>query len=138
MFTMDCDLTASPVKILLVDDEPSAQLELTALLSKLGDVHTADTGEAALAQLEQLKPDIILLDIEMPRMDGFEVATHVRHDSRLQDVPIIMITSRTGEKHRERAFDIGVNCYMGKPFQENELLSTIRELLGELQETDNG
>jgi len=77
----------------------------------------------------------MLLDIEMPRMDGFEVATHVRHEERLKDVPIIMITSRTGEKHRERAFDIGVNCYMGKPFQEGELLSTIQDLLGESRET---
>jgi len=67
-------------------------------------------------------------------MDGFEVATHMRHDDRLRAVPIIMITSRTGEKHRERAFDIGVNAYMGKPFQENELLSTLRELLGETGE----
>ena len=74
---------------------------------------------------------MILLDIEMPRMDGFEVATQVRFNSRLQHIPIIMITSRTGEKHRERALEIGVNDYMGKPFQEKELLEKIQRLLGE-------
>jgi chemosensory pili system protein ChpA (sensor histidine kinase/response regulator) len=83
----------------------------------------------AIASLEDVRPDIILLDIEMPRMDGFEMATLVRHNPKLEGLPIIMITSRTGEKHRERAFQIGVNCYMGKPFQEEQLLETIAELL---------
>jgi chemosensory pili system protein ChpA (sensor histidine kinase/response regulator) len=63
-------------------------------------------------------------------MDGFEVATRVRHTSRLEKMPIIMITSRTGDKHRERALSLGVNRYMGKPFQEAELLETIIELGG--------
>ncbi len=67
----------------------------------------------------------------MPRMDGFEAATQVRHNSRLKQIPIIMITSRTGEKHRERALEIGVNDYMGKPFQEKELLDKMQKLLGE-------
>ncbi|KZY28078.1 hybrid sensor histidine kinase/response regulator [Alcanivorax sp. HI0044] len=125
--------------VMVTDDSVTVRKVTTRLLERNGyEVVTAKDGIDAIAKLEDIRPDVMLLDIEMPRMDGFEVATHVRHDSRLQDVPIIMITSRTGEKHRERAFDIGVNCYMGKPFQENELLSTIRELLGELQETDNG
>jgi len=64
-------------------------------------------------------------------MDGFEVATQVRHSKRLQHIPIIMITSRTGEKHRERALEIGVNDYMGKPFQEQELLNKIQHILGQ-------
>src|SRR5690606_37193202 len=82
------------------------------------------------AQLQDHRPDIILLDIEMPRMDGFEVASFVRHDENLKDTPICMITSRTGEKHRERALAIGVNEYLGKPFQESELLETIKRLTG--------
>ena len=124
--------------VMVTDDSVTVRKVTTRLLERNGyEVVTAKDGMDAIAKLEDIRPDVMLLDIEMPRMDGFEVATHVRHDSRLQDVPIIMITSRTGEKHRERAFDIGVNCYMGKPFQENELLSTIRELLGELQETGN-
>jgi len=70
-----------------------------------------------------------LLDVEMPRMDGFELATAMRNDERLKDVPIIMITSRTGDKHRDRALSIGVNKYMGKPYQEHELMSNIETLL---------
>jgi len=97
------------------------------------EVVLAKDGVDAITQLQEIKPDVMLLDIEMPRMDGFEVATLVRHDDRLQNLPIIMITSRTGEKHKQRAMDIGVNRYMGKPFQENQLLQTIEELLGETQ-----
>src|SRR5690606_38683368 len=76
-------------------------------------------------------PDLMLLDIEMPRMDGYELATAMKADPRLRDVPIIMITSRTGEKHRQRAMEIGVNRYLGKPYQEPELLRNVFELLAQ-------
>jgi len=100
------------------------------LLERNGmNVLTAKDGVDAIAQLQERKPDIMLLDIEMPRMDGFEVATLVRHDERLQDLPIIMITSRSGSKHRERAMAIGVNEYLGKPYQESLLLETIQQLV---------
>ena len=125
---------AAPL-IMVVDDSVTVRKVTGRLLERSGfEVITAKDGIDAIATLEEKTPDAMLLDIEMPRMDGFEVATHMRHDDRLRAVPIIMITSRTGEKHRERAFDIGVNAYMGKPFQENELLSTLRELLGETGE----
>ena len=90
---------------------------------------TAKDGVDAITMLQEHRPDIILLDVEMPRMDGFEVATLVRHDERLKDIPIIMITSRTGEKHRQRAMAIGVNEYLGKPYQESLLLETINKLV---------
>ena len=90
----------------------------------------AKDGIDAIEVLQDMTPDMILLDIEMPRMDGFEVATQVRYNKRLKHIPIIMITSRTGEKHRERALEIGVNDYMGKPFQEQELLNKIQSILG--------
>ena len=77
------------------------------------------------------KPDIILLDIEMPRMDGYEFASHVRNDERVADVPIIMITSRVGDKHRARAIELGVNDYLGKPYQDAQLLEAIARLLEE-------
>ena len=72
----------------------------------------------------------MLLDIEMPRMDGFEVARRVKGNEELKNIPIIMITSRTGEKHRDRAFALGVEQYLGKPYQEETLLETISELIG--------
>jgi chemosensory pili system protein ChpA (sensor histidine kinase/response regulator) len=71
----------------------------------------------------------VLLDIEMPRMDGYGVATHMRADPRLKKVPIAMITSRMGEKHRAHALDIGVDEYLGKPYQESQLLEVIANLV---------
>ncbi|MCK0536820.1 Hpt domain-containing protein [Alcanivorax quisquiliarum] len=122
--------------VMVTDDSVTVRKVTTRLLERNGyEVITAKDGMDAIAMLEEQRPDLMLLDIEMPRMDGFEVAMHVRHDNRLEDVPIIMITSRTGEKHRDRAFDIGVNAYMGKPFQENELLATIAELLAQARDT---
>jgi chemosensory pili system protein ChpA (sensor histidine kinase/response regulator) len=116
--------------VMVVDDSVTVRKVTSRLLERHGyEVLLAKDGMDAIAKLEDQKPDIMLLDIEMPRMDGFEVASLVRHNPNLEDLPIIMITSRTGEKHRERAFQIGVNCYMGKPFQEEQLLETIAELL---------
>ena len=71
-----------------------------------------------------------MLDIEMPRMDGFEFATHVRQNSDVPNVPIVMVTSRTGDKHRERAGQIGVQGYLGKPYREDILMETLNSLLG--------
>ncbi len=116
--------------VMVVDDSVTVRKVTSRLLERHGyDVLLAKDGMDAIAKLEDARPDIMLLDIEMPRMDGFEVASLVRHNPNLEDLPIIMITSRTGEKHRERAFQIGVNAYMGKPFQEEQLLETIGELL---------
>ncbi|KAA1172749.1 response regulator [Marinobacter salinexigens] len=115
--------------VMVVDDSVTVRKVTSRLLERNGmEVITAKDGLDAVAQLQDHKPDIILLDIEMPRMDGFEVASFVRHDDNLRDTPICMITSRTGEKHRERAMAIGVNEYLGKPFQETELLETIERL----------
>jgi chemosensory pili system protein ChpA (sensor histidine kinase/response regulator) len=92
-------------------------------------VMTAKDGVDAMEMLQEHKPDVILLDIEMPRMDGYELASYVRNDARLGDVPILMITSRVGEKHRARAIEIGVNDYLGKPYQETQLLDAIEPLV---------
>ena len=116
--------------VMVVDDSITVRKVTTRLLERHGmNVLTAKDGMDAIAQLQETKPDIMLLDIEMPRMDGFEVATLVRHDEFLKDLPIIMITSRTGEKHRERAMAIGVNDYLGKPYQETVLLEAIHKLI---------
>ncbi len=122
-------LEQRPTMVMVVDDSVTVRKVTTRLLERNGmEVVTAKDGVDAIAQLQDHKPDVMLLDIEMPRMDGFEVASLVRHDENLKNVPICMITSRTGQKHRERAMSIGVNEYLGKPFQEKELLSTIEKL----------
>ncbi len=80
--------------------------------------------------LTEQVPDVILLDIEMPRMDGFEFTKAIKRDPNFRDIPIIMITSRTAEKHRNRAAELGVDLYLGKPYQEEELLKHLREMTG--------
>lgn len=116
--------------IMIVDDSVTVRKVTTRLLERQGyDVITAKDGVDAMEKLETARPDLMLLDIEMPRMDGFEVTTLVRRHELHYQLPIIMITSRTGEKHRERALSLGVTQYMGKPYQEVELLDSIRRLL---------
>lgn len=117
--------------VMVVDDSITMRKVTGRVLERHDyEVSTAKDGVDALEKLhEQRVPDLMLLDIEMPRMDGYELAEHMKADPRLRDVPIIMITSRTGEKHRQRAFDIGVDRYLGKPYQEAELLAQISEVL---------
>jgi chemosensory pili system protein ChpA (sensor histidine kinase/response regulator) len=115
---------------MVVDDSITVRRVTQRLLERNGmRVLTARDGMDAVALLQENIPDIILLDIEMPRMDGYEVAAHVRNDPRLKDVPIIMITSRVGEKHRARAIELGVDDYLGKPYQEAQLLEAIAPLV---------
>ncbi len=117
---------------MVVDDSITVRRVTQRLLERYNmRVVTAKDGVDALATLQETIPDVMLLDIEMPRMDGYELATHMRNDERFKNIPIIMITSRTGEKHRNRAMEIGVNKYLGKPYQETELLENIQELVGQ-------
>lgn len=119
-------LKKRPLLVLVVDDSVTVRKVTSRLLERNGmNVLTAKDGIDALAILEEHTPDLMLLDIEMPRMDGFEVAIQIRNDPRLMRLPIIMITSRTGQKHRDRAMAIGVNDYLGKPYQESVLLESI-------------
>jgi chemosensory pili system protein ChpA (sensor histidine kinase/response regulator) len=116
--------------VMVVDDS----ITMRRVASKLLERHkytvvTAKDGVDALAQLEDVRPDVMLLDIEMPRMDGFELATHMQNESSYSSIPIIMITSRTGEKHMDRALEIGVANYMGKPYQEEELIANIQDAI---------
>lgn len=117
------------VTAMVVDDSITVRKVTERLLKRYDyDVITAKDGIDALTILLETVPDIMLLDVEMPRMDGYELATTMRNDKRLRKIPIIMITSRTGDKHRRRALDIGVNMYMGKPYQEQELIENMRTL----------
>ncbi|HVC16962.1 MAG TPA: response regulator, partial [Rhodanobacter sp.] len=116
--------------VMVVDDSITMRKVTTRVLERHEyEVGTAKDGVDALEKLHERVPDLMLLDIEMPRMDGYELATQMKADPRLRDVPIIMITSRSGEKHRQRAFDIGVDRYLGKPYQEADLLLQISEVL---------
>ncbi|MEJ2438524.1 MAG: Hpt domain-containing protein [Gammaproteobacteria bacterium] len=118
--------------VMVVDDSITVRKVTTRLLERNNfKTVSAKDGVDALAQLQEYKPDVMLLDVEMPRMDGFELATNIRNDQQLKDLPIIMITSRTGQKHRDRAMKIGVNIYMGKPYSEGELLDNINNMLSE-------
>ncbi|GAO34822.1 hypothetical protein SCT_0202 [Sulfuricella sp. T08] len=112
--------------IMVVDDSLTVRKITTRLLAKEGyQVVTAKDGVDALQHLQEILPDVMLVDIEMPRMDGFELTKNVRSDPKTAHIPIIMITSRTAEKHRNYAMELGVNAYLGKPFQEDELLGHI-------------
>ena len=115
---------------LVVDDSITVRRVTERFLQRNGlRVETAKDGLDAISVMQDHKPDVILLDIEMPRMDGYEFASHVRNDPRVADVPIIMITSRVGDKHRARAIELGVNDYLGKPYQDSQLLDAIRRQL---------
>ena len=118
--------------VMVVDDSVTMRKVTGRVLERHNfEVGTAKDGIDALERMDERVPDLMLLDIEMPRMDGYELATAMKADPRLRDVPIIMITSRTGDKHRQRAFEIGVQRYLGKPYQEHELLRNVFELLAQ-------
>jgi chemosensory pili system protein ChpA (sensor histidine kinase/response regulator) len=122
-----------PLLVMVVDDSVTVRKVTSRFLERQGmEVILAKDGVDAIGLLQDSDrvPDVMLLDIEMPRMDGFEVASRIRHTSRLRELPIIMITSRTGEKHRDRAAALGVDKYLGKPYQESLLLEAIHELTG--------
>jgi chemosensory pili system protein ChpA (sensor histidine kinase/response regulator) len=121
---------AGPPVVLIVDDSLTVRKITSRLLTREGfEILTAKDGLDALQVIGERMPDAILLDIEMPRMDGFEFAKTVKADPKSSDIPIIMITSRTAEKHRNRAKSLGVEVYLGKPYQEEELLKHLRSLL---------
>src|SRR5690625_4259571 len=96
-------------------------------------VLTAKDGVEALDLLQDSHPDTMLLDIEMPRMDGYELAGHMKNNERLRDIPIIVITSRTGDKHRERARQIGIEHYLGKPYQDTDLIAAVQKMIPRVQ-----
>ena len=116
--------------VMVVDDSITMRKVTTRVLERNDmEVVTAKDGLDAVEKLQDKVPDVLLLDVEMPRMDGYELATYMKNDPRLKHVPIIMITSRTGEKHRQRALEIGVERYLGKPYQEADLLRNVQETL---------
>jgi chemosensory pili system protein ChpA (sensor histidine kinase/response regulator) len=117
--------------VMVVDDSLTVRKITSRLLAREGyQVLLAKDGVDALEQLVDLAPDVILSDIEMPRMDGFDFVRNLRADDRLRDIPVIMITSRTADKHRNYALEIGANHYLGKPYDEEELLRLVAGYCG--------
>ncbi|WP_423192932.1 Hpt domain-containing protein [Cupriavidus sp. H18C2] len=118
--------------VMVVDDSLTVRKASQRLLTRAGyQVVLARDGVDALRQLQEVMPDAMLVDIEMPNMDGFDLTRNVRADARTSRMPLVMITSRTAEKHRRYAAEIGVNVYLGKPFNEDELLRTLQQLIGD-------
>lgn len=117
--------------VMVVDDSLTVRRVTQRLLTREGfQVILAKDGIDALEQLQSVTPDVMLVDIEMPRMDGFDLTRNVRSDSRTSHIPIIMITSRTADKHRNYAKELGVNEYFGKPYREDDLLGAIMGFVG--------
>jgi chemosensory pili system protein ChpA (sensor histidine kinase/response regulator) len=120
----------SPV-VMVVDDSLTVRKITSRLLEREGyQVLTAKDGLDALQQLKDTIPAVMLVDIEMPRMDGFDLTKTVRGDPRTAGIPIVIISSRTADKHRNQAAQLGVNAFLGKPYQEAELLQHIAAFIG--------
>ncbi|MGQ9659515.1 MAG: Hpt domain-containing protein [Thermochromatium sp.] len=123
--------------VMVVDDSLTVRRVTKRLLLRQNmEVMTAKDGVEALTLLDERIPDVVLLDVEMPRMDGYELTRHIRRSERFKDLPIIMITSRTGAKHRDYATQLGVNRYLGKPYQEAQLIAEINALVGKRHRTE--
>lgn len=123
--------------IMIVDDSLSVRRVLTNLIQKQGwNVTAAKDGLDALEQIQRLtkQPDVVLMDVEMPRMDGYELTSALRNDTAFRRLPIVMLTSRSGEKHRAKAFELGVNEYLIKPYQEETLLNVVKRVVRENRE----
>jgi chemosensory pili system protein ChpA (sensor histidine kinase/response regulator) len=121
------------LNVLIVDDSPSVRRVLTNLIRGAGwSPHAAKDGLDALEIIHAsaMRPDVVILDVEMPRMDGYEFTASLRAMYQHRDTPIVMLTSRAGEKHRRRAFEVGATEYMVKPYQDDELLATLRRVVG--------
>ena len=127
--------------VLVVDDSLSVRRVLSSLITSVGwNPIAAKDGVEALEILQRSarRPDVVLLDIEMPRMDGYELTSTLRGQDVYRDLPIIMLTSRAGEKHRKKAFDLGATDYLVKPYEEDTLLSVVRRVVQESREVGSG
>lgn len=126
--------TDTEPRVMVVDDSLTVRKVTGRNLGRHGmEVTMARDGLDALEQMAEARPDLMLVDIEMPRMDGYELTTRIREDPNYRDIPIIVITSRAGAKHREKAMELGANAYLSKPYQERELLEEVTALLNRAQ-----
>jgi len=117
-------------RILIADDESNIVLALEFLMKKEGyEVQTVSDGEHALRAIEKSRPDLILLDIMMPNLDGYEVCQRIRSDPSMKDIVIIMLTAKGREVEREKGLALGADFYITKPFSTREVVQKVREVL---------
>lgn len=115
MFTMECKLSESPPNILIVDDDASSVLELSETLKALGQIHTAFSGQQALELIDELRPDLVMLDIQMPDMDGFEVCEQLRKNPELRDIAVVFVTAHSHQENEISSFNLGGIDFISKP-----------------------
>ncbi len=119
-----------PKTILIVDDEPNIVLSVEFLMKRAGhEVAIARDGQEALDMLSQTKPDLMILDVMMPRKNGFEVCSEVRANPELADLPILMLTAKGREAEMKKGLSLGADAYMTKPFSTHELVTKVNEML---------
>ena len=132
--TTRTESASGPISVLVVDDSVSVRRVTQKLLQQAGiETNLARDGVDALETLQRLPqaPDLVLLDVEMPRMDGYELLATLRSQPEYADLPIVMVTSRSGDKHRNKAMDLGATDYLVKPYDEEDLITRIRSLVEE-------
>ena len=123
--------------VLVVDDEPNIVISLEYVMKNAGyDVATAYDGEEALKKINELKPDLVILDVMMPKRDGFDVLKTVREDPALNSVRILMLTAKGRDEEREKGLSLGANDYMTKPFSTRDVVARAQELLSEEQKLE--
>jgi DNA-binding response OmpR family regulator len=123
-------MTERPASVLVVDDEPNILLSLQFLMKKAGyDVRTARDGEQALAEVEREKPNVVLLDVMMPKLDGFSVCQRIRANAKWHDVRVIMLTARGRDVEREKGLALGADDYITKPFSTRDAVDRVAAVL---------
>ncbi|SEO70571.1 response regulator transcription factor [Aquisalimonas asiatica] len=121
-----------PKRILIVDDEPNIVLSLEFLMKKNGyDVETATDGEQALTAVDRHRPDLVLLDVMMPRKDGYQVCQILRENADYADMRIVMLTAKGRDVEREKGLSLGADDYITKPFSTQDVVDKVGELLGD-------
>ncbi|MCC5857983.1 MAG: response regulator [Ectothiorhodospiraceae bacterium] len=119
-------------RILIVDDEPNIVLSLEFLMKKAGyEVATAEDGEQALEAIRERAPDLVLLDVMMPRKDGFQVCQSIREQEAYKDLRIVMLTAKGRDLEQEKGLSLGADDYITKPFSTQDVVNKVRQLLGE-------
>ena len=118
------------MKVLIVDDEPNILMSLDFLMRKEGyDVLVARNGKEALESLENKEPDMVLLDIMMPDVDGYEICQYIRKQENLQNCKVIFLSAKTKETDIQRGYEVGADFYLTKPFSNKNLIGKVKELL---------